>query len=464
MGFLLFCSPLLAQEEPGEKIILLTTYNLNSNYDRMARFYTYIKKREKEYPQRVILLDSGRQCSQKNFYTKITRGTLNLKLMNFMGYKGATPSFSGLVLRKKNWQSFLKKSDFPWISSNIQSTQGTYLFPPYWVQKIQGKKLAIFALINPKIFEQPYYKAFFQELSVQDGEKALSKVLPPLSHQSDITILLSNSGALSDVYLATKFDNLHIICGLANHSKKPYLQRINNAYLLWQEKSGRWMGELVLEGIKKSSPGLPFKVSFQAIDSEKLAPHKDFQDFLKKQINLFKKGSWNRELSEWNGKLLDSPKAQQALTLLLCKALQRETRAEVVLIHLPSFEKKFSHKERITPQDLWELLPLPNNAVEALLSGKVLRSLWENSPKNRVFLYGIEEKKEKGATVYSLGDKILKDDQLYRVVSCMEGLEALHTAKAIKVIEGDFFHHFVEDLEKSKITETIEPKGGKNEK
>ncbi|RME85878.1 MAG: hypothetical protein D6785_03920 [Planctomycetota bacterium] len=444
------------------QITLLVTHSLRSNTLQMSKVYQYCKTK---YPKgSFLLIDTGDPWDSHHFYDHFSQGKFSLDLMNLMGYHIASPSHEFLGQHWKEWDSLLKPSRFPWILSNLLRN-GSYLFPPYWIFQKGSKRIAFLSIASPQYFKNPFFKKLFQNTQIETPEKVLEKFLPSLFKQCDFIILVSQCSPVNNIFCASKFRNISLILGRERHRTQSYFQKIGSTHILWQ--AGKIPSFTEIHLIFKD--GLPPQVQFRFISLKKLPPSKEFLKTVELKKKIFDKKGWNTNLDHLFQKKISLKEARKFLSYLFCKNIQKETEADLVLLHLPSFQNEWSQLSSLSLKKLWQTFPLPNQAFEILLTGKGIRKIYQAKITEDLYCFGLKIKwnpktKQKE---FLINGQLLQDQKAYHIVCVLDNQNILFSnfpmKKIVKIIERDFFNPFVKDLKKQKYFNKIRSKGGNSQ-
>jgi 2',3'-cyclic-nucleotide 2'-phosphodiesterase (5'-nucleotidase family) len=114
---------------------------------------------------------------------------------------GSADLVGGLKLLRKS-----EKSGLPWTSANLLDTVGAPLFAPYRTVQAGVHRIALVGLTDANTMTGTDYV-------INDPEQSLAALLPELSKQADIIVLLSPLSHNLNKSLAQRFPELDIIIG-----------------------------------------------------------------------------------------------------------------------------------------------------------------------------------------------------------------------------------------------------------
>ena len=192
-------------------IRLVLTSNVNGETDPcgwkkkpmggLARKSTIIKDLKSEGHD-VIVADAGNLFFKKD---KLSNGitidhakaTANIIVdcFNIIGCDVFSPGSHDFAAGFDFMQQLQKKSDFPYISANIFSSNGKRLYDPYIIIEKQGKKIGFIGLSSVFLNEK---------LTVKDPFKILKDLIKEVESKTDMIILLFNASEKDLNRLKTK--------------------------------------------------------------------------------------------------------------------------------------------------------------------------------------------------------------------------------------------------------------------
>lgn len=172
-----------------------------NSHNSLAQVYTYVEKERADKNQDVILLDNGDllQGDPSVYYynfEKTDTTHLLARVMNFMKYDVGTVGNHDIETGHAVYDKFEKELNFPWLAANAVNT-GTNkpYFPPFFIIKKDGIKIAIFGMITPGI---PNWlpKKIWSGIDFQDMILTAKKWVPIIKEKEkpDLLIGLFHSG------------------------------------------------------------------------------------------------------------------------------------------------------------------------------------------------------------------------------------------------------------------------------
>lgn len=172
----------------------------------------------------VLLLDAG-DVVQGTLYFTLYRGEVEHKLMDCLGYEGATFGNHEFDNGMAELAQLLRNDNVTWISTNydVDDTPLAGLVVPYLIKEYDGKKIGIMALnLNPQgMISARNYKG----MEYMDPYEAAEHTAWALRHneKADVVVALTHLGysddtRANDSILATKSKDIDLIIGGHSHT------------------------------------------------------------------------------------------------------------------------------------------------------------------------------------------------------------------------------------------------------
>lgn len=237
-GGLILSTELLAKA-PSEKLLKLTVLHTNDTHSNIdpfpsnhakypglggvAKRYELVEKvREEE--EHVLLLDAGDIFQGTPYFNKYN-GLLEMKLMTQLGYDAATMGNHDFDIGLEGFLRARQYAEFPFVCSNYDFSD-TILqseTKPYQIIQKGKIKVGIFGLgveLKGLVPDTKYGNTrYLDPVEVANKQAALLK-----KEGCDLVICLSHLGyeyqseKISDVQLAAKTQNIHLIIGGHTHT------------------------------------------------------------------------------------------------------------------------------------------------------------------------------------------------------------------------------------------------------
>ena len=263
-GGILLAPKIMAQahNRKAKKITILHTNDTHSNIDPfpenhskypgmggVAKRFEIIEKIRSE-EDIVILLDAG-DIFQGTPYFNTFNGNLEMKLMSKMGYDASTMGNHDFDIGLDGFKIAKKHANFPFLCSNYDFSN-TILkneTKPYQVFNKGGIKIGVFG-IGVEL-DGLVSKGNYGDTVYQNPLKVANRTAETLKEKGcDLIICLSHLGfsydsreRVSDLVLASKTKNIHVIIGGHTHTflEKPIIEKnlIGELVLVNQVGMGR---------------------------------------------------------------------------------------------------------------------------------------------------------------------------------------------------------------------------------
>jgi 2',3'-cyclic-nucleotide 2'-phosphodiesterase (5'-nucleotidase family) len=208
----------------------------------------------REDTKAVILLDAG-DLLFKKFSAPIPENELRaatqkaqliIDSFNLMGYDAIGIGDDDLSLGKDFLVEISKKSNCPFLSSNIIDEEtGKTLFHPFLLKEVNGLRIGIFSLLSPDLFMGPSdlrKKGLILRPPIETAQSMVKELKP----KTDLLILLSHLSYPKDMELAQAVSGIHLIVGGHTGISLPYPPLINNIIVLQTASKGMVAGRLDL--------------------------------------------------------------------------------------------------------------------------------------------------------------------------------------------------------------------------
>lgn len=225
-----------AQKTKGTRITILHTNDTHSNIDSFpanhskypnlggvaSRFQLVNQIRTEE--KNVLLLDAGDIFQGTPYFNKFG-GILEMKLMSKLGYDAATMGNHDFDGGMNGFVKAKQYADFPFLCSNydFQNTPIDGITQPHTIFQKEGIKIGVFGvgvklkgLVPDELFGETKY---LDPIEVANDQARILK-----EKGCDLIICLSHLGysyqteQVSDVQLAQKTENIHLIIGGHTHT------------------------------------------------------------------------------------------------------------------------------------------------------------------------------------------------------------------------------------------------------
>ena len=141
------------------------------------------------------------------------KAQLIVESFNLTGYDAIGIGDDDLTLGKEFLLEISKKTNFPFLSSNLlNEASGKVLFQSSLIKEINGLRIGIFSLLSPDLFTGPSDPRK-KGLTIRQPIEVAQAMVKELKPKTDLIILLSHLGYVKDIELAQTIQGINIIVG-----------------------------------------------------------------------------------------------------------------------------------------------------------------------------------------------------------------------------------------------------------
>lgn len=179
----------------------------------MARRAGEINK-QRQNAEHVLLLDSGDALNGEEGLGLLTKGEVQVKAMNLMGYDAMTLGSGDFVIGMDLLRQRMQAARFPMLSANvILSDTGQLVGQPYVIKELTPEnKVAIIGLTDPYVVDL-VRAVRGPAVRVEDAVATVRRYVAEVSGQANIIIVLSHMGFDADQQLARQVSEIDVIVG-----------------------------------------------------------------------------------------------------------------------------------------------------------------------------------------------------------------------------------------------------------
>ena len=160
------------------------------------------------------MLDAGDALNGEQGLGLLSKGEVQVKAMNLMGYDAMTLGSGDFVIGWDHLQDRMEMAQFPMLSANVVlSDTGELVGQPYIIKELTPEhRVAIIALTDP--YAADLLRAIRERpVRVLDPVETARRYVDEVSQQADIILLLSHLGFDQDQKLAQQFPEIDVIIG-----------------------------------------------------------------------------------------------------------------------------------------------------------------------------------------------------------------------------------------------------------
>ncbi|MDL2206834.1 bifunctional metallophosphatase/5'-nucleotidase, partial [Eubacteriales bacterium OttesenSCG-928-N13] len=203
LAALMLLSALPAMAEQAEEPVTITIFHTNDVHGRYdsstgmgyAMMSSYVNE-ARNAGENVLVLDAG-DTTHGTIFANSTEGESIIQILNELKCDAFAVGNHDFNYGKDRLLTLSELANFPMLSANLLNEDGSYIFKPYTIIEIAGKKIAIVGAQNPdmKTAIHPDHIAGIDFAGVDQVQKAVDEV----KDQADAVIILAHWGA-DDAY------------------------------------------------------------------------------------------------------------------------------------------------------------------------------------------------------------------------------------------------------------------------
>ena len=195
-------------------LTILHTNDWHGNLDRLSKYSTIIKKVKSE-SENVLVMDGGDLFLRGEFEEH--QGAVEVELLNELGYDYWVPGNNDFRVPSKFTQdskesnrqlnNIVNKGKFESLCANVKfKDTNDYLtnIKPYSIKDINGLKVATIGITSMKPQTRNWDEV--SDKIFVNGDEIIQDITLELKDKSDINIVLSHAGIITDVKMTKKFD------------------------------------------------------------------------------------------------------------------------------------------------------------------------------------------------------------------------------------------------------------------
>lgn len=267
-----------------------------------------------------------------------------------------------------------KQLSYPVLAINVYKEDGSLLFKPYIIKKIQDIKVAVIGVCC-NIIDKTMPAHFSEGIKVTDGMEELPGYINKVKQEeADIIIFLSHNGFPQDVEMIKKIPGVNICLSAHTHNRLYQPVQVNDTLIIQCGCHGCFVGHLTIEISEKKMAGYKYKLitasddikADEAIEAEIKNIMQPYQE-MKNEIV----GRTNIILHRYNT-------LQASMDDLLLSAIKSEAKADIAFSNGWRYGIPIK-KGVITKWDLYNIIPMnPVISTTELLGHEIINMLEEN--------------------------------------------------------------------------------------
>lgn len=199
-----------------------------------AKIATKVAELREDNPN-LLLVDAGDTFHGQTIAT-LNQGESITRVMNAMGYDVMVPGNHDFNYGKDRLLELKGMLDFPIISANIETDEGTHFLPGFIIKEVDGVKVGIFGLTTPETAFKTHPKNV-EGLTFENPIERAQEMVDTLRDHVDVLICIGHLGEdEGSVYTSKKVieavDGIDLFVDGHSHTTKPNGEMINETLLV----------------------------------------------------------------------------------------------------------------------------------------------------------------------------------------------------------------------------------------
>ena len=199
-----------------------------------AKIATKVAELREDNPN-LLLVDAGDTFHGQTIAT-LNQGESITRVMNAMGYDVMVPGNHDFNYGKDRLLELKGMLDFPIISANIETDEGTHFLPGFIIKEVDGVKVGIFGLTTPETAFKTHPKNV-EGLTFENPIERAQEMVDTLRDHVDVLICIGHLGEdEGSVYTSKKVieavDGIDLFVDGHSHTTKPNGEMINDTLLV----------------------------------------------------------------------------------------------------------------------------------------------------------------------------------------------------------------------------------------
>lgn len=373
------------------RLRIIHTNDLHSEFERWPAVVAMINSRREEAinnGEEVLLFDIGDHADRAHPMTDALRGKGNVQLMNELHYDGVTiGNNEGMTFSKEELNRLYEDANFPVILCNLYDE--TNEIPdwaiPYKVITMKDQlKIGIIGVTAP-------FQLFYEPLGwkIVDPIYALKKYVEKLRLEVDIFICLSHLGLFEDERLAEEIPLFDFIIGAHTHHVLEKGRQIGNTWINQSGRSGRYIGEILIDWEKNSNKQATFHTS--RVTSLRVDEAMKDEETEKKINTLSEKANEHmmKRVVTLKEPLTIDWYGESPIVKILAEALREWCDAEISMVNAGVILDSLQ-KGEVTYKDIHRICPHPINPAKVQVTGKKLLEIIRQSQTKKMIDYPLK--------------------------------------------------------------------------
>ncbi|MBX0331866.1 bifunctional metallophosphatase/5'-nucleotidase [Pontibacter sp. HSC-14F20] len=354
----------------------------------VANIQTIFKQMKAENPGGTVIVDGG-DLIQGSAVAALSEGAVFGPVISAMDYDFLIPGNWEVIFGSQKMRDVLNSYGKPVVCANIWDEQtNELLYPPYMVKEVKGVKLGFISYNDPEvpIRQNPSFSKGLVFTGLEDNLQPLIKELKE-EQGVDILFLVTHLGISKQIYLADQpeIEGVDFVLGNDTHERirKP-LQR-KYAQVVEPGAFASFVGRLDLE----VKDGKIVGQRYELIDVDPAVYPADpvVQGIVEAQMAPYKQ-EMDRVLGYTSEPLYRYLVVENAMDNMITDALRWKTGADIAFSNGFRFSTPIvpgaDGKAPITVSDVWNMLPVNENAKVGKATGQQIHD-WMEKELHNVF-------------------------------------------------------------------------------
>jgi len=328
----------------------------------------------------VLFFDTG-DIIGDTLISNLTKGRLNISLMNLLSYDGVTVGNHDLDYGLDELKKRIEEANFPFLAANMldEETKTPILGEPVLVKQINDISIGIYGLTYHQTDQTTTKKNTKGIVFELDFGKILKDIQLLKKNNVDFVIVLSHLGTEVDKVLAVKVPDIDLILGGHSHDSIP-LKEFNGVYLshILPYYTGLGSTSIIFHKKKVKSirgkliPILPNHINpYQPIENQLILYRKKYQSHLEKPVGYT------------HIPLVRNYRSESPVDILFSDIIREMTNSQIAM--LPGVGYGITIPPgTITLEMITNLLPHRSNLYRGYLKGHDLLKTLEQSIINQI--------------------------------------------------------------------------------
>lgn len=204
-------------------LTIMHTNNIHGNVDNLSKYSTIINE-VRSSAKNVLVLDGGDLFLRGEFQEQ--QGLVETEILNSIGYDAwvpgnndfrVPPSGGTIDDGNKQLKAITDKVEFDAVCANVtikDTKQYIEDIPPYIIKDVNGVKVGIIGVTSLKPQTRKWTEV--SDKIFEDGDLAVSRIVEELKGKTDVNIVLSHTGLVTDLKIAN-IEGVDAVLGADDH-------------------------------------------------------------------------------------------------------------------------------------------------------------------------------------------------------------------------------------------------------